>query len=325
MTVDLPSPLTASIKEQRAILFLGAGASLGAVHPAGLAIPDAAQLRDLISDSFLNGKFKDRTLATVTEYAISETSLTQVHTVIADRFRDFGPADFHKIIPTFRWHAIITTNIDLVIERAYEEASGKRLQELVPFVKDGGQVEVELKKYTNGVQYLKLHGCVNHATDDDIPFILSVEQYARWSKHRTRLFARFKDWGHDLPIIFCGYSVNDSHIQSILFDLFDLGIRRPSYFLITPHFDPVEARYWQAHRIVPIKATFQDFLQAVDAAIPSIHRVVPVSVVGGSASIRKHYRVPHPIESAALLAFLENDVQRAARYAYRASGFQTLL
>jgi len=204
MTIDLPSSLTAAIKEQRALLFLGAGASLGASHPAGLKIPDGSQLRDLLSDSFLNGKFKDRSLATVTEYAISETSLPQVQMFIADRFRDFAPADFHKLIPTFRWHAVVTTNIDLVIERAYAAASGTSLQDLVPFVKDGGQVEVELKKFTNGLQYLKLHGCVNHATDDDIPFILAVEQYARWSKHRTRLFARFKDWGYDLPKVFCG-------------------------------------------------------------------------------------------------------------------------
>jgi hypothetical protein len=307
MPVELPAFFVEAIKEQRVVLFLGAGASSGAEHPKGLLIPDGNGLRDMLCDRFLGGQLKHRPLATIAELAANESSLLEVQGFVADLLREFHLAGYHKLIPTFRWHAIVTTNIDLIIERAYR-APGKPKQHLVPFVKNGQAVETELKKYLDGLQYLKLHGCIDHALDSEIPFILANEQLARWSTHRSRLFERFKGWGYELPILFCGYSISDPHIQAILFDLFDRRIQRPAYFIVTPGLSDIESRYWSANRITPIKANFEEFLAALNASISIVNRSIPARFGGGESTLRKHYLVAEPKESASLLTFITEDV-----------------
>jgi hypothetical protein len=49
----LPPALITAVQEQRAILFLGAGASRDAIHPKGEPVPLGDKLRDKISDKFL--------------------------------------------------------------------------------------------------------------------------------------------------------------------------------------------------------------------------------------------------------------------------------
>ncbi|MDA2935140.1 hypothetical protein MYX82_12490 [Acidobacteria bacterium AH-259-D05] len=131
--LQLPPALLDAVREERVVLFLGAGASRGALHPEGIEIPDSKSLRDKISEKFLGGQLKDRSLSEVAELAANETDLVTVQKYIRDLFLGFQPADFHKLIPTFRWHAIVTTNYDLVLDRAYASAE-KPVQQLVPFL-----------------------------------------------------------------------------------------------------------------------------------------------------------------------------------------------
>lgn len=55
---ELPPSLVTAVQEQRAILFLGAGAAIGAQHPKNLPIPLGDELRDKISEKFLGGQLK---------------------------------------------------------------------------------------------------------------------------------------------------------------------------------------------------------------------------------------------------------------------------
>src|SRR5690242_9532834 len=142
MTIEIPPALVSAVTEQRAVLFLGAGASRGAFHPRGEEIPTGTDLRDRLCDRFLGGKLKERLLSEVAEFAVNETSLDEVQLFVADLLKNFRAAEFHKLIPTFRWHAIVTTNIDLIIEDAYDQTSD-RLQQLIPFFKNGQFVETE--------------------------------------------------------------------------------------------------------------------------------------------------------------------------------------
>ena len=133
------------IREGRAFLFLGAGASRDSLHPKSIEPPNGQQLAELIADKFLGHEFRDRSLAQVAELAISECDLFTVQEFIASIFREFNPAEFHKLLPKFVWRGIATTNYDLIVERAYDAVGGKALQNPVVFKKDGERIEEKLR------------------------------------------------------------------------------------------------------------------------------------------------------------------------------------
>ena len=188
---DLPDALISSIVEQSAVLFLGAGTSYGARHPSGARIPSSDDLKILLSDKYLGGKLKTRSLSHVAEMCIRETDLLTVQMFIRDCFLSFEPASHHLIIPNFFWHAIVTTNYDLVLGRTYASQADAK-QELAVFLKNGQRVDTKLKSLPNGLRYIKLHGSIDHIDDADIPLILSKEQYVRYLSNRNRLFSAFQ-------------------------------------------------------------------------------------------------------------------------------------
>ncbi len=304
---DIPHVLRDAILRGEAILFLGAGASIGARHPEGQEIPTAETLRNQLSDRYLGGDMKDRPLATVAQLAENESSRTDLQSFIRDIFLPFEPAPFHLKIPTFRWHSIITTNYDLVINKAYERTQN-RLQTLIPFSHNGQQVERETRRAQHPVQFLKLHGCIDHIGPNDAPLILTSEQYVKYLDSRDRLFGRLQDWAREFPLVFCGYGINDPNVQAVLFDLFDDKISRPMYYVVSPGITEYESRYWLRHRLTPIHATFAQFLDALDTRISPNARVLQSVMPRGDLSISKFYARANVTESAELRSYLVEDV-----------------
>lgn len=303
----LPPFLIDSIREQRAILFLGSGASKDAVHTNKTPIPTGESLRDLICDKFFHGLLKDKPLSAVSAMAANEAGDLLFQKFIYDLFYPYQPASFHKLIPQFRWKAIATTNFDLIIERAYAEIPGA-LQKLVKSTKDGDSFDQRMSETTYPLGFYKLHGCIESYTDMTIPLILSNEQYASYEQNRQRLYSRFRDLGHEYPIIFVGYSMSDPHIQRLLFDLTSPTISRPMYYYVSPKISEIESRYWGNLRITCVDATFSDFLDMANAAIPPLARKVPAEIGGGTLSIRKHYQIANASESLDLRSYLDTDV-----------------
>lgn len=64
MALALPQGLVDAVKEERAVLFLGAGASRDAVHPRNLQIPASEGLRDFLCDRFFGGSLHQTLEAT---------------------------------------------------------------------------------------------------------------------------------------------------------------------------------------------------------------------------------------------------------------------
>jgi tetratricopeptide (TPR) repeat protein len=307
MSIRLAPALVTAVQEQRAILFLGSGASVGAKHPKGATIPMGNALRDQISDKFLGGEMRNRPLTAVSAMAASEAGLTLFQKFIRDLFIDFRPSETHKLIPTFRWRAIVTTNFDLIIERAYEASRGS-IQTLVTSWKDGDAFDSRMHDTPDPVGYYKLHGCIDRFADETIPLILGQEQYASYSKNRQRFYLRLRDLAYDNPIIFCGYSISDPHIQQFLFDLTDHLIQRPMYYCVSPDMSDVETRYWAGHHVGCISATFSDFLQEIDGRISVNARRLRRGASTGGLSLQAHYRVAGANESDALRYYLQSDV-----------------
>lgn len=57
-------------------------------------------------------------------------------------------------------------------------------------VQDGESIDTKIQT-PNDLLYMKLHGCINEAYNDKIPFILTVDQYITHKRHRKDYFQNF--------------------------------------------------------------------------------------------------------------------------------------
>ena len=69
----IPDNLKETIKNGKAVLCLGAGASIGAKDSSNNDILSGNDLRDALCNKFLGGKYKDRNLEQVAGFASSAT------------------------------------------------------------------------------------------------------------------------------------------------------------------------------------------------------------------------------------------------------------
>jgi hypothetical protein len=120
--IQLPQNLVDAVREQRAVLFLGSGASMGAVDASGTAMPGVRLLTQSIADKFLSPKFAKEELMVAAELAVSEAGSSRVNQWLVETFEAFEPTDAHLKLSSFRWKAIATTNYDVLLEKAYDRS-----------------------------------------------------------------------------------------------------------------------------------------------------------------------------------------------------------
>lgn len=302
---DIPPAILRAIAEARAILFLGAGASYDALLAGQATRITADKVKADLSDKFLGGAFKDRQLMSVADFARNESSLLQVQTAVREMFVALEPSPFHCLVPQFRWKAIVTTNCDLVVERAYQKTPG-RLQRLMPVTKDGTELQNALSGQ-NTVPYLKLHGCINNYTDTKVPIVLDSLEFSKFAAGRGHLVTTFKEWAINHPIIFCGYSLSDENIKQILFDIGDDSQVREQYLYVTPRLSDIESRYWSKRRIAPYSGTYAELLQDADSGIPPAKRMLASLFSKSTLSIAK-WIPSHAEPSAEVMQYLSEEV-----------------
>jgi tetratricopeptide (TPR) repeat protein len=289
MAISIDHILAEQVREGRVVLILGAGAARGAVHPDGLSPPNGQQLADQLAAKFLGPKYVGRALEQVASLAISEANLVSVQEFIANIFRPFKPATFHKLIPTFVWSAIATTNYDLIVERAYTEVSD-RCQELATFIKNGQHVEDSIRDPSH-VMFLKLHGCISTTTDPHLPMILTPEQYITHRENRSRLFDRLISLAYERPLLFAGHSMADSDLRAILHEVTGLQGSLPRSFMVAPHIDDADERYWSARKFTCIKATFEEFISSLDKSLGK-GRKLATKLSTATHPISRHLALP---------------------------------
>ena len=179
MTFDVN--LIDETKAGRAVLFLGAGASLGAKDEKGRLIPGTDELKNLICDEFLDSTYKDLDFVQTCDYATTAKSGRQLQKFIRDVLEPFNPADFHKKIPMFHWAGLATTNFDLLVERSYGDVPD-RIQLLRPLVQDEPDFMDRFGK--TDVLYLKLHGCISAFEQVAPGMVYSTERILRHKEGR---------------------------------------------------------------------------------------------------------------------------------------------
>lgn len=285
MGIEVPPYILDRIAEGKSVLFLGAGASYGALDAKGRSTHlSGSDIASALSKRFLGGRRATDPLVKVADYAINEGGVADVQQYIRELFEPLQPAPFHKLIAKFRWRAIVTTNYDLLAERSYEQTPN-RLQDPVPVIRNNDWKRA--LETPNSVPIIKLHGCISHSADTLIPLVISNEQYLKHRHGRERLSITFQELAKDYPVVFCGYDIADTHIQAVLFGLEEGTISRPQYLVINPTFDEFDERHWANHRVTVLPITYEAFLNDIDQKTPETRRVLGRLYTDSSGSLSK--------------------------------------
>lgn len=300
----IPSYLIDQIRAGKVVLFLGSGASFGATSKTQPHSPPLGNgLANLMADKFLGGEGKAKPLSIISEYCLTTTDLRTMQDFIREIFSPFEPSATHKKIADFKWAALITTNYDQILERAYT-LNPKRLQNLVPILRNTDRVDNELRGL-NSIPLIKLHGCVGMEFDPNFPLILTIEQYVNHRKGRDKLFSRFTELAGEYTTVFVGYQLEDPDIRAILQELDSPDMSRPRHYVVTPHPSALDKKVWETKRIDTIEGTFDEFIAELDKQIPSALRSINTPVQSHPIASRF---VTHSALSDSTQAFLENDV-----------------
>lgn len=286
--IAIPHTLAEAIKTGSAVAVLGAGASMECVGANGRSVPSALQLRDHLAQKFLGTRNEERDLATVAEIAITTGSgLPIVFEEIAQQFRGIEPSPAHIGLAGFRWRGLATTNYDRFIEDGYKANSAAQ-QVCVPFVKNDEPFDDRLRSEQHPVALLKLHGCIDHRLDRDIPLILSHEHYESFELNRDHLFDRLRHWAQSSVLVFIGYKMADPHIRQLIYRI-DPS-RRPQWYLVSPGGDEHDRRFWSSKNVELLSTTFGGFTQALDREVVGLFRALSAPKNISERQYSRHFR-----------------------------------
>ncbi len=232
--MTIPTQLQADIKAGKVVLFLGSGATAGALSRDLLKPPlTGKELQEKLTTEF--GIVGD-TLESVSAFAESLHGRDVVEAFIANYLENLIPNDFHFKIPKQNWAMIATTNYNLVLERSYEQSK----KPLVTWV--SGQKPKNL-----GTLYLKMHGCIAHIGMNQPPLALTQLQMDCALVSQPALFLEYIEMAKTHSMVYVGFGFGRSNITWIEKQLHQaLGNARPPRYAVTRK---------------PLNAQVQDFLK----------------------------------------------------------------
>lgn len=308
--MSLPLSLVERVKKGEVVLLLGSGALYDAKLPNNKQIPLGNDLRNLLSDHFLGGGFKDEALSYVSQLAISETSLFDVQEFIKEHFEDLEPADYHYKLAEFKWRRLYTTNYDLLVESIYNhrENKSKALQKLSVVYSDSN-IKDSHKLKENQLEYFKLHGCISRDRDSDIPFVLTIDDFNdTLVDNRKNMLKTLYEMAMSYPIVFVGHSNQDSNIRSVLKMVRNESPQGQRHYLIKPGAKDQEIRAWEEKKITILNMGFERFLECLENTISVSDRKLSLVLKRNDHPIQKSF-VTHDKPSHSLTNLLEMDCQ----------------
>lgn len=200
--------LACRISPTRAVLLLGAGASVPSGAPsgtqlAGLLWTDLVGTNPLSHDlvevaSILENRFGRRALiASLRRFLLAPE-----------------PVGMLNELPRLGWPTIYTTNFDLLVEKAYQLRNEPLT--IISSNHDYGKTQ-----HSSGAMYFKIHGCITTDVIDGhySRMILTERDFKDHERYRQVLFSNLR---HDLltkDAVIVGQSLTDPHLRRTLSDI----------------------------------------------------------------------------------------------------------
>lgn len=257
-----------SIRDRRAILFVGAGAS------ASLGLPTWSQLidhvaKDLDYDPSLLRAFGDQ-YSLAEFYAIEKKGLGNLRSWMDRSWHaphiNIGKSRIHHLIVALRCPIIYTTNYDRWLELAHD-AHGVSYSKIV-------NVSDIPSAKSDKVQIVKFHG--DFENDDSL--VLTESSYFERLSFDAPLDVRLRSDLLGRNVLFIGYSLTDVNMRLLLYRVGKLWedsrykAARPKAYLFMTRPNAVQEAIFGARGIQPIVGSKDDHTQALDEFLTALVR-----------------------------------------------------
>lgn len=253
----IPKRLISALKSGKIVLFLGAGANSNCKMANGERMPTGNRLSELLSKKFCVRKADS--LAETAELVEASFTRAELNSYIIELLTGAIPSEGFKLIRTFKWASIYTTNYDLLIEDIYSIPDS--VQKLKVYYTSNQLMDLG----PNDVPLYKLHGCISRADTSEGRLVITPDDYADFKKHRVRLFNRLADELADKPFLYIGYSRQDSNFRSILADVHgEMNGDIPEGYALAPGKTPEDEAVWKKKGVTLIDMDVDEFLTAIN-------------------------------------------------------------
>lgn len=248
-----------SILSGNTILFLGAGASIA---EDGKYL--GKQLMEHHAAETGNSYVTDDIIHYVDVLSKSPHFHREKFDAIVEKcLRNLSPRPFHATIARLPWKEIITTNLDTVVEKAFDDlhdtSDQNRLLKPIRTIGDSNYTPSN-----DEVRYIKLNGCISDRTK--FPFVFSTRDFESANGFYRRVLQSFEYMSPRIQFLVVGYSFGDPFAQHLLdrFDRYNPRSKR-DIFLVDPHVQAGMLPYLKDNNIRIIQCTASDFFEQYEA------------------------------------------------------------
>ncbi len=259
--------LSRAIKQNKAILFLGAGFSTGAANCFSNPIPSGNDLALLLWE-FLgySDTFDGTDLPTLYEAALkSHKGLAALRVLLEEQLLAQSIPSWYGVIRKIFWNKIYTTNVDNVVEQVYQSQTDEPNLETIVAPR---QDYKERDQFMSSIQFIKLSGTLPGPPNE---LTFSTRQYARRSSEHDTWYDHFvRDYsthvtlliGTNLaePLFWQYVEARDKRFQ-------ETSEHRPRSFLVCPRISPPKKDIISGLNIVGVEATAQQFLEWLEETL----------------------------------------------------------
>jgi hypothetical protein len=244
----------AKLQEGNTILFLGAGASVGEKRYLS---------KELIEyyEAHLGKSIGDTNITRWIDILSADSGFDRKHfdTETVKILQKLPVSDGHKVLASMRWREIITTNFDLLVERAYDEVKNTSSKALdLKTVKHLRQYNY--KESNTEVRYVKLNGCIQDVSL--YPLAFSTDDFKKLNSFYKIVLNDLKNLSDNISFMSIGYSYTDEFGRGLLekFDTYNYRERR-WIINVDPYPNENALAYYAKNKICIIKTSFQDLFK----------------------------------------------------------------
>lgn len=239
------------ISEGNMILFLGAGAS----------ITNKKYLSQQIIEYYESQINQYFGISDITQFldileASEDFDRRAFDNYVFELLHMLQPDEIHKTIVNIPWQKIITTNFDLLIEKAQDLDNKKdKLFEYIPI-----RSKQELNNFNlrSEIQYIKLNGCMSDKSS--YPFIFSSNDFRNSNKYHKMVLRNLRSATHKTYFLSVGYSFNDKFGEKFFEILESQDYRERKWmFRIDPQVNNAILPYYKSKRVCIIQMTADEF------------------------------------------------------------------